>query len=169
MPTQGGLRYRALFHESGERRVREQMSGASRYGVKLFKAPALALPAHPRTCELAELGSYTRDLDRPLAIDLFCGAGGTSLGLEEAGFEVVLGVDMDEYSVATPGAQFGGSSVCANLSLANEMNRIVEALSGIPVDLVAASPPCQPFSLAGRSKIRSLAHEGNNLHDGTRE
>jgi DNA (cytosine-5)-methyltransferase 1 len=33
-------------------------------------------------------------------------------------------------------------------------------LSSVPIDLVAGGPPCQPFSRAGRSKIRSLVEEG---------
>ena len=32
---------------------------------------------------------------RPTCIDLFCGAGGMSLGFEEAGFDIVAGVELD--------------------------------------------------------------------------
>lgn len=32
---------------------------------------------------------------RPRCIDLFCGAGGMSLGFEEAGFDIVGGVEID--------------------------------------------------------------------------
>ena len=33
---------------------------------------------------------------RPRVIDLFCGVGGLSLGFEQAGFDVVAGVEIDE-------------------------------------------------------------------------
>lgn len=145
------------------------MSNAGRYGIKSVKGPSLTLPAHPQVCELAELESYARGLDRHLAIDLFSGAGGTSLGLERAGFEVVLGVDMDDHCVATHRAHFGGASVCADLSLDSEVTAIVQALRGVTVDLVAASPPCQPFSRAGRSKIRSLSRNEDAAPDERRE
>lgn len=39
--------------------------------------------------------------DRPKVIDLFCGPGGLSQGLEQAGFESVLGVDIHEPSIDT--------------------------------------------------------------------
>jgi len=37
---------------------------------------------------------------RPVAVDLFCGAGGMSLGLEQAGFDPLVGVDIDGYHAA---------------------------------------------------------------------
>jgi len=32
----------------------------------------------------------------PTAVDLFCGAGGSSLGIERAGFDLVAAIDTDE-------------------------------------------------------------------------
>jgi DNA (cytosine-5)-methyltransferase 1 len=37
----------------------------------------------------------------PTAIDLFCGAGGLSLGLKQAGFRILAGVDNDKDSCET--------------------------------------------------------------------
>ena len=37
----------------------------------------------------------------PVVIDLFCGAGGLSEGLNQAGIRPVVGVDFDKHSVAT--------------------------------------------------------------------
>lgn len=145
------------------------MEGNDRYAIRFARGRNLELPDHPRSCGLADLREYARGLDGPLAIDLFCGAGGTSLGLEQAGFQVILGVDSDKPSVNTHRANFGGCSLEADLSSPDVIDRIVEALDGIDIDLVAASPPCQPFSRAGRSKIRWLAQNGDRAEDERRE
>ena len=52
----------------------------------------------------------------PLAADLFSGAGGMSLGLEEAGFRVVLGVDHYSFAVETHRHHFAGMSVDEDLA-----------------------------------------------------
>jgi len=43
---------------------------------------------------------------KPLAVDLFCGGGGLSLGLEDAGFRVAFAVDHDPWSVQTHAANW---------------------------------------------------------------
>ena len=77
------------------------------------------------------------------SIDLFCGAGGLSLGLEAAGFESVLGVDTnadaaDTYRAAFPKARMEVRSI-------DQIN--FHQWRGI--DLMAGGPPCQPFSNGG--------------------
>ena len=45
-------------------------------------------------------------------------------------------------------------------------DRLDEQLGKLDVDLVAGGPPCQPFSRAGRSKLRSLVEDGSrDSHD----
>ena len=118
--------------------------------------PRLELDAHPESCDLEDIRAYAEQCGRPIAVDLFCCGGGLSLGLEEAGFDVILGVDVDEHAVQTHRSHFGGVSLQADLSDADEISRILSALEGVDVSLVAGSPPCQPFSRAGSSKIDSL-------------
>jgi DNA (cytosine-5)-methyltransferase 1 len=93
-------------------------------------------------------------------VDLFAGAGGLSLGLENAGYTVVMSVDHDAPSVETHMANFPG--LCLDLDLADpeRVDDLVELLSGLDIDLIAGGPPCQPFSRAGRSKIRDLVDKG---------
>jgi DNA (cytosine-5)-methyltransferase 1 len=76
---------------------------------------------------MPELAGYARKLSRPVALDLFCGAGGPSLGLESTGFKVILGVDFDEHAIATHRAHFGGCSLQADLSDPAEIDRIIMA------------------------------------------
>ena len=53
--------------------------------------------------ELNRFGLYVpeRIAKRPIAIDLFCGAGGISLGFIQAGFEVIAGLDYDYNCMVT--------------------------------------------------------------------
>lgn len=93
-------------------------------------------------------------------MDLFCGAGGLSLGLENAGVEVILAVDHDGHSLATHRANFPGLALDIDLSDTAGIEQVTELLEGLDVDVLAGGPPCQPFSLAGQPKLRSLVEQG---------
>ena len=95
-----------------------------------------------------------------MAVDLFCGAGGLTAGLEAAGYRVVLSADSDEWALESHGHNFPGLTVDCDLASAESRDRVVGLLDGLAVDLVAGGPPCQPFSRAGKSKIRSLVDQG---------
>jgi DNA (cytosine-5)-methyltransferase 1 len=143
----------------------------SKPAVPFSTGENLVLEPHPRSCSFEQLRSYAlkaQKSKKPLAIDLFCGAGGLSFGLQEAGFNMLLGVDKFPQAAETHKAHFGGVSLCADLSDLEIVDRIDEALSGISIDLVAGGPPCQPFSQAGKSKIRHLVKEGARHEDDER-
>ncbi|MDE0667871.1 MAG: DNA (cytosine-5-)-methyltransferase [bacterium] len=136
------------------------------YGVALSRSDDLQLSRHPSApkahpsddprgwCE------WALSLTSPLAVDLFCGGGGLSLGLEQAGCSVALAVDIDARAVATHEANFAGPALQLDLADENQVEQLLELLCGIPIDILAGGPPCQPFSRAGRSKIRSLVESG---------
>ena len=143
----------------------------SKPAVPFSTGENLVLEPHPRSCDFEQLRSYAlkaHKSKKPLAIDLFCGAGGLSLGLQEAGFNVILGIDKVPQAAETHKTHFGGASLCADLSEPEIVDRIDEALNGISIDLVAGGPPCQPFSQAGKSKIRHLVKEGTRHEDDKR-
>ena len=73
----------------------------SRYGVPFQKGPEVNLPPHPSSCNLEDLPEYIARTDGPLAIDLFCGAGGLSYGLHMAGFNVVLAAEIEKEAAET--------------------------------------------------------------------
>jgi DNA (cytosine-5)-methyltransferase 1 len=138
--------------------------GVATYGVKLRRSDDLALPPHPDSCTpetVADWAATRRRAGARLAVDLFAGAGGLSLGLQDAGWTVAAAVDTDPKSVATHRHNFPGLAMSCDLGDRNARNRLVRDLNKIgPIDLLAGGPPCQPFSRAGRSKIRSLVRDG---------
>jgi DNA (cytosine-5)-methyltransferase 1 len=146
------------------------------YGVRLVRGPFLSLPPHEAHCESAddvlELARKIRreDPEARLAADLFSGAGGLSLGLQQAGFHVVLAADRDSEAVETHSHHFPGLSVDWDLADVAEIEAIVSLITRAGIDLVVGGPPCQPFSKAGRSKIRHRVHHGlRDPHDERRD
>lgn len=132
----------------------------SKYGVKVWRTVPLRLDPHPDTPAAAEWPAWVRDSERPIAIDLFAGAGGLSHGLEAAGYRVALSVDSDDWALRTHAHNFPGLALQRDLALEESRAEIAAMLKGLEVSLIAGGPPCQPFSRAGRSKIRSLVDLG---------
>ena len=134
------------------------------YGVKLVRGPFVRLAAHPESCidEDAFLvyAARLRAEGAHLAADLFSGGGGLSLGLEAAGYRVVLSADHDVEAVETHRHHFGGLALDWDLSEAEHVAEIARLVSASGVELLAGGPPCQPFSKAGRSKIRHRVRHG---------
>lgn len=128
----------------------------SAYGVRLTRHPPLRLAPHPDVVQEQEWVAWAQAQTEPLAVDLFAGGGGLSLGLEQAGFRVAMGVDNDPRSAETHQHNFGGATLTLDLSRQSEVDRLVDLLSRVQISVVAGGPPCQPFSLAGQSKIRNL-------------
>jgi DNA (cytosine-5)-methyltransferase 1 len=95
-------------------------------------------------------------------IDLFCGAGGLTRGLEAAGIDVVAGVDIDpacEYPfTANNRAAFLLKSVEDIAS-----SDFADALSGASLTLLAGCAPCQPFSTYSRGKASPADKRWNLL------
>ncbi|MGW5769037.1 DNA cytosine methyltransferase [Streptomyces longwoodensis] len=128
-----------------------------KYGVPLERSDYLKLPRHPESCTEEGFAEWLeRHAGERLAVDLFSGAGGLSLGIEQAGWTVAAGVDFDERALETHAANFAGLSLHMDLGNPDVRDRLVALLLSAKIDLVAGGPPCQPFSRAGRSKIRDL-------------
>lgn len=91
--------------------------------------------------------------NKPLAVDLFAGAGGLSLAAIEAGFEIAFAVENDAYAVATyrknllerEGARNAMLLDQSILECSAERARD-EILRGEECDLLLGGPPCQGFS-----------------------
>lgn len=133
------------------------------YGVKLHRSKPLRLDDHRDSCtedKFDEWYAARVDSGRPFAVDLFSGAGGLSLGLEQAGWTVAVAVDFDQRALDTHRANLPGLALNLDLGKPEDRERLIGLLKGKNIDLIAGGPPCQPFSRAGRSKIKSLVDAG---------
>ena len=83
---------------------------------------------------------------KPKAIDLFCGAGGLTLGLKKAGFSVVAGVEMNPEITKTYKANHRKTKVLVKDIREVSGKKLLALASLKKIDLVAGCPPCQGFS-----------------------
>lgn len=98
------------------------------------------------------------------SVDLFAGAGGFTLGLEEVGFSSVGFVESDPVASATLRNNFGDRPVSflgpelgdiRDVETRALRSRLLRA--GVSeLDLLVAGPPCQGFSRVGRGKLDSI-------------
>jgi DNA (cytosine-5)-methyltransferase 1 len=131
--------------------------------VKLERSTPLVLPRHgdaPADEEFQAWCNAEKAAGRPLAIDLFSGAGGLGAGVEAAGWTVVAAVDHDKRALETHRANFRGQALEVDMSDPTQVATLIERLRPLEIDLIAGGPPCQPFSRAGLAKIRSLVNDG---------
>ena len=100
----------------------------------------------------------------PKAIDLFCGCGGISAGLRNAGFSVIAGADIEPKYLATFKHNFRDAA-SLNIDLTKyEPTEVMASLGVEPgeLDFLAGGPPCQGFSKNVPRKLRHM-DDTNNL------
>lgn len=100
-------------------------------------------------------GNFVPD-GSPVAVELFCGCGGTSIGFEMAGFQIAVGVDILRPAIET----FKNNHKCVSTILGDihkiKPEQILDMLNGTRVDVLIGGVPCQGFSLNNRKR-----HEGD--------
>jgi DNA (cytosine-5)-methyltransferase 1 len=96
-------------------------------------------------------------MKRPVAIDLFAGCGGMSLGLEAAGFDIAAAVEVDPIHLLIHHFNFPYSaSLCQDISQlksATLLQVIKDQGYSTEIDLIAGGPPCQGFSHIGKRQL----------------
>lgn len=101
--------------------------------------------------ELYVVDSITLDVvDMYRLIDLFCGAGGMTLGFVHpkfcGGFESVWALDNDQSAIETFKENFGDHAECADIETVLATRKVPKA------DVVIGGPPCQGFSLLNKRR-----------------
>ncbi len=113
-------------------------------------------------------------------IDLFSGCGGMSLGFHRAGYQILGGVEWDQYAAATHARNFFSLEDQETVQVHAQPRDITrfgpadflsEVLGGDDpadhVDVIVGGPPCQAFARIGRAKLREiLRHPQAYLRDG---
>jgi len=99
---------------------------------------------------------------RPVGVDLFAGAGGMSLGFEQAGFDVAAAVEYDPVHCATHAFNFPDCAiVCRSVADIDAAHiRGASRIREADVDVAFGGAPCQGFSLIGK---RALDDARNSL------
>ncbi len=89
---------------------------------------------------------------RPIGVDLFSGAGGLSLGFEQAGVDVRAAVEIDPVHAAVHKFNFPETAVLARSVIGLQAGQIRDAANlaqDEKVDIVFGGAPCQGFSMIG--------------------
>lgn len=98
------------------------------------------------------------------AVDLFCGAGGLSQGLVDAGFRVVAAADHDPDACATFRHNFPRTAVIeGDLTDPQKHEDLLAAVGTGALDLLAGGPPCQAYSQV-RNHDRLIDDPRNRLY-----
>ena len=95
-------------------------------------------------------------------VDLFSGCGGLSKGFLDAGYKVILGVDIDQAALNTFERNHPGAiGLKGSLADAPTFNRMKKIIGERKIDIIVGGPPCQGFSLTGP---RNFDDERNKLY-----
>ena len=98
---------------------------------------------------------------KPSVISLFCGAGGSALGYRLAGFNELLGIDINLTACKTFQCNFPRTPIWnVDINLV-EIDEILDA-TGLEIgqlDVLDSSPPCQGFSICGTRDVKDKRND----------
>ncbi|MFN8456346.1 MAG: DNA (cytosine-5-)-methyltransferase [Anaerolineae bacterium] len=124
------------------------------------------------SCELKKFCAYYRtkaqatyaEEKKSLAIDMFCGAGGFSLGLSRAGFKIVAAIDNNPDAIRTyrlNHPEMSDEAIMEKNAHQINLEKLQDLLRGQRLDLLVGGPPCQGFSMMG-NRVPHYSKNGNH-------
>jgi DNA (cytosine-5)-methyltransferase 1 len=133
----------ALCGASQKSLAEATLDGGAKWGIELWVSN-YTLPVS---------GSLAME-QLPTAIDLFCGAGGASQGLREAGIRVLAAVDNDRVACSTFRANHQEVALSEGdlLHLSPSSVRQALGLARGALTILKTCPPCQPYSRLSRAR-----------------
>jgi DNA (cytosine-5)-methyltransferase 1 len=96
------------------------------------------------------------------AVDLFCGIGGLTYGIQKAGINVVAGIDIDESCQYPYEENNKAAFIHKNISEVKG-KEIKKLLRGYDVKVLVGCAPCQPFSSHQKDKKHRDTHKDWSL------
>lgn len=141
----------------------KEVSQNTSIDIEQFKLFLTALSHNNGTCEIPNICKTCRatlrdqglNSKKPTLIDLFCGAGGMSLGFRQSGFHTLFANDIEPSCIET--YIYNHPEVDPkNIVLGNITDfatTITQSLNKRSVDLIIGGPPCQSFSNGNRQRI----------------
>ena len=116
-------------------------------------------------CEMCVISKYCNhyigecikndDPTAPTIVDLFCGAGGLSLGFVQEGFKISLANDIEACCIDT--YSHNHPETPRKHIVQGDINQVIENIQELlrfkDVDCVVGGPPCQGFSTANRQRL----------------
>jgi len=83
-------------------------------------------------------------------VDIFCGAGGFSSGLESSGHKCILGIDYEKSAIETFKENHKNSMAFHGNICDLTNSNLKKMLKDTTIDLIVGGPPCQGFSTVGK-------------------
>lgn len=96
------------------------------------------------------------------SLDLFSGCGGLSVGMAQAGFDVVAAVELDKRAAAAYRLNHPTTHVFEKNILEISVSEVKSLLGDKPLHLLAGCPPCQGFSSMRRLNKRKNVRDKRN-------
>ena len=102
----------------------------------------------------AKAQAKNKKANNPKIIDLFCGAGGFSLGFINEGYKVELSNDIEPVAIET--YKFNHPDIHTSKVLSGDIKEIVNNIDthlDTDIDVIIGGPPCQSFSSANQQRV----------------
>ncbi len=144
----------------------ELFSLCEKYKIKKYKSknksqlisiinPYISVTPESIIEHISEIPLNSSSTNKLNVLDLFCGCGGMSKGLTDAGLNVIAGIDVWDKAIDNYKKNFNHHGICADLTkLSPEKFNELYNTDNTHIDIIVGGPPCQGFSIAGKRDIK---------------